>query len=439
VETHSRNKRIGRSGSQTLATPVGRGGPFESRGAVDRYSRDGLPTARMSLCKLPRRLQGNREKSMKVAKLALEDGTVFTGTSFGAPGEVDGEVCFNTSMTGYQEILTDPSYRGQIVTMTYPEIGNYGVNTEDLESERPHLAGFVVRNLSSVASNFRSSGSLEDYLTRHGVVGISGIDTRALVRRIRQHGALKGVLSTTDLNDESLLAKAKASPGLVGRDLVSEVVPKAARQWDESLSPWSKLEGETSAEGSGPQRHVVALDYGMKWNIARHLFHQGFRVTVLPGTATSSEVLERKPDGVFLSNGPGDPEPLHYAIGTIRELLGKTPIFGICLGHQLLSLACGATTFKLKFGHRGANQPVQNLETGRVEITSQNHGFAVQADNLPDALEVTHLNLNDRTIEGVRHRELPAYSVQYHPEASAGPHDSDYLFDQFRELIEQHA
>lgn len=378
---------------------------------------------------------------MKVAKLALEDGTIYTGTSFGAAGEVDGEVCFNTSMTGYQEILTDPSYRGQIVTMTYPEIGNYGINSQDLESAKPHLAGFVVRNQSNVASNFRSEGSLEDYLIKHGVVGIAGIDTRALVRHIRQRGALKGVLSTVDLNDESLAAKAKASPGLVGRDLVQEVVPAQARAWEESLSPWSKLPASQGAATAGatPQRHVVALDYGMKWNIPRHLVAQGFRVTILPGTATSAEVLEHKPDGVFLSNGPGDPEPLTYAISTIRDLLGKTPVFGICLGHQLLSLACGATTFKLKFGHRGANQPVQNLALGRVEITSQNHGFAVSAEGLPAALEVTHKNLNDQTIEGVRHRELPAFSVQYHPEASAGPHDSDYLFDQFRELIEQNA
>jgi carbamoyl-phosphate synthase small subunit len=378
---------------------------------------------------------------MKVAKLALEDGTVFTGNSFGAPGEVDGEVCFNTSMTGYQEILTDPSYRGQIVTMTYPEIGNYGVNAEDVESGGLQLAGFVVRNHSSAASNFRAKGELEAYLSDAGVVGISGIDTRALVRRIRRHGALKGILSTLDLDDKSLVAKAQASPGLVGRDLVREVVPKRSRDWSEHLSQWSKLPSDSShaakASANRRQPHVVALDYGMKWNIGRHLYDLGCRVTVLPGTATSGEVLDQKPAGVFLSNGPGDPEPLEYAIQTIRDLLGQTPIFGICLGHQLLSLACGATTFKLKFGHRGANQPVQNLDSGRVEITSQNHGFAVAEDDLPASLEVTHRNLNDRTIEGVRHRELPAYSVQYHPEASAGPHDSDYLFGDFWDLLER--
>jgi carbamoyl-phosphate synthase small subunit len=372
----------------------------------------------------------------KTAKLALEDGSVFTGVSFGAQGEVNGEVCFNTSMTGYQEILTDPSYRGQIVTMTYPEIGNYGVNSEDVESGHPQLAGFVVRNRSSLASNFRADGQLEAYLIASGVVGLAGIDTRALVRRIRCQGALKGVLSSVNLDDESLVAKAKGSPGLVGRDLVREVVPERERAWDEKLSRWTRLPAE-AADRWRPANPplVVALDYGMKWNIARHLCDLGCRVSVLPGTATAEEVLGRKPDGVFLSNGPGDPEPLDYAIQTIRGILGKTPIFGICLGHQLLSLACGAATFKLKFGHRGANQPVQNLLNGRVEITSQNHGFAVLEDNLPAALEVTHRNLNDRTIEGVRHRDLPAFSVQYHPEASAGPHDSNYLFDRFLESI----
>lgn len=372
----------------------------------------------------------------QTAKLALEDGTIFTGVGFGAEGEVDGEVCFNTSMTGYQEILTDPSYRGQIVTMTYPEIGNYGVNSEDVESHKPHLAGFIVRESSRIASNFRSQEALGDYLRRHGIVGLWGIDTRALVRRLRTQGAMKGILSTRDLDHDSLVAKAKACPGLVGRDLVREVIPQASRIWSEGLSPWAKLSPQTTAPaGVSGQVHVVALDYGMKWNIARHLCDVGARVTVLPGTATADEVLAQNPDGVFLSNGPGDPEPLLYAINTIRGLLGKKPIFGICLGHQLLGLACGAKTFKLKFGHRGANQPVLNLLTGKVEITSQNHGFAVEESSLPGELEITHRNLNDNTVAGLRHRTLPAFSVQYHPEASAGPHDSRYLFDQFRSLM----
>jgi carbamoyl-phosphate synthase small subunit len=371
----------------------------------------------------------------QAAKLALEDGAVFTGTSIGAEGEVDGEVCFNTSMTGYQEILTDPSYRGQIVTMTYPQIGNYGVNAEDLESPKPHLAGFVVRELSGRVSNFRAEGDLSEYLRRFNVPGIQGIDTRALVRKLRMTGAMKGVLSTVDLDDRSLVAKAKASPGLVGRDLVREVMPAGPREWSENLSPWMKLETTQASADDAGKPHVVALDYGMKWNIPRYLRDRGFRVSILPGTAKASDVLATNPDGVFLSNGPGDPEPLNYAIETIRGVLGKKPVFGICLGHQLLSRACGAGTFKLKFGHRGANQPVMNYETGVVEITSQNHGFAVDEASLPSDLEVTHRNLNDNTIEGVRHKKLPAFCVQYHPEASAGPHDSSYLFDKFRELI----
>ena len=370
----------------------------------------------------------------EVAKLALEDGTVFTGVSIGASGEVDGEVCFNTSMTGYQEILTDPSYRGQIVTMTYPQIGNYGVNSEDLESAKPHLAGFVVREHSRVRSNFRSEALLSEFLKEWGIVAIESIDTRALVRRIREQGAMRGILSTLDLDDARLVEKAQASPGLVGRDLVKEVLPDKACHWEESVSSWTHL-GEGSTVEIGDRPHVVALDFGMKWNIPRHLYDQGCQVTVMPGTATAEEVLAQEPDGVFLSNGPGDPEPLDYAIGTIRELLGKQPIFGICLGHQLLSLACGAKTFKMKFGHRGANQPVQRLSSGLVEITSQNHGFAVEEDSLPSELEVTHRSLNDNTIEGVRHRECDAFSVQYHPEASAGPHDSHYLFQEFLKLL----
>ncbi|MCH5374843.1 MAG: glutamine-hydrolyzing carbamoyl-phosphate synthase small subunit [Planctomycetes bacterium] len=369
------------------------------------------------------------------AKLALEDGTVYTGTALGACGEVDGEVVFNTSMTGYQEILTDPSYRGQIVTMTYPEIGNYGVNSEDVESHKPHLAGFIVRESSRIASNFRAQGRLDDFLKQHGIVGMAGIDTRALVRRIRIHGAMKGILSTTDLDDASLIAKARASLGLVGRDLVREVIPTESRDWSESLSPWAHLQETPEPLRGEAAAHVVALDYGMKWNIARHLIDAGCRVTILPGTASVDEILAHEPDGVFLSNGPGDPEPVTYAIDAIRGLLGKKPLFGICLGHQLFALACGAKTFKLKFGHRGANQPVLNLQSRRVEITAQNHGFSVEEESLPDELQVTHRNLNDDTIAGLRHREYPAFSVQYHPEASAGPHDSRYLFEQFRAMI----
>ncbi len=376
---------------------------------------------------------------IKPAKLALEDGSLFTGISIGADGEVEGEVCFNTSMTGYQEILTDPSYRGQIVTMTYPQIGNYGINAEDAESGQPHLSGFVVRELSRLRSNFRAEACLDEYLQAHGVVAIEAIDTRALVRKIRSHGAMKGVLSTVDLDDARLVAKAQASPGLVGRDLVREVLPKQPAEWNQPLSPWTHLLGkssQTSESSSTKGPHVVALDFGMKWNIPRHLVDMGCRVTILPGTATAEEVLSMQPDGVFLSNGPGDPEPLDYASRTIRDLLGQKPIFGICLGHQLLGLACGAKTYKMKFGHRGANHPVQHLQDGQVEITSQNHGFAIEEASLPSRLEVTHRSLNDQSIEGFQDREANAYSVQYHPEASAGPHDSHYLFQRFFEAMQ---
>ena len=337
-------------------------------------------------------------------------------------------------MTGYQEILTDPSYCGQIVAMTYPLIGNYGVNSDDTESRGLFLRGYVVRELCRKPSNFRSTQSLDSYLRQANVVGIEGIDTRSLVRRLRIRGAMTGVLSTIDLDDASLVKKAQESPVLVGQDLVQEVMPSKSFDWNEGLSELGQ--SGTSAEVfSGTEFHVVAIDYGMKWNILRHLKNIRCRVTVVPGTATAEEVLSHQPDGVFLSNGPGDPRPLTYAVETIRQLLGRVPVFGICLGHQLLGLACGAEIYKLKFGHRGANQPVLNNQSGRVEITSQNHGFAIDSQSLPKSLEVTHVNLNDQTIEGLRHREFPAFCVQYHPEASAGPHDSGYLFQEFRRMM----
>jgi carbamoyl-phosphate synthase small subunit len=396
------------------------------------------------------RLVSNR--AMDIAKLALEDGTVFTGTAFGARGETDGEVVFNTSMTGYQEILTDPSYHGQIVTMTNPQIGNYGVNPEDAESGRPWVRGFVIRELSRRVSNHRSTGTLSDYLEQHGIIGIEGIDTRALVRHTRERGAMKGILSTTDQDDSSLVAKACASPGLIGRDLTREVMPTRSTAWQIGLdrtyllgSPNDSLAERScpvaESNGDPPRPHVIALDFGMKWNILRHLVAVGCKVTVMPGFSPADAILEAQPDGIFLSNGPGDPRPLAEATATlgalIRQAAGERgiPIFGICLGHQLLGQAFGASIFKLKFGHRGANHPVLNQQSGSVEITTQNHGFAVEPATLPPDVETTHINLNDRTLEGMRHKRLPVFSVQYHPEASAGPHDSRYLFDQFRRMM----
>ncbi len=377
---------------------------------------------------------------MDIAKLALEDGTVYTGRAFGARGEVDGEVVFNTSMTGYQEILTDPSYHGQIVAMTYPMIGNSGVNAEDAESARPWARALVVRELSGVASNHRSGGTLAAYLAEHGVVGIEGIDTRALVRRTRELGALKGIVSTMDLDDARLVAKAVASPGLVGRDLTREVMPKEAAAWEPGFVAGFGLESHREVGASRP--HVVALDYGMKWNIPRHLVESGCRVTVVPGSAPAGAILDREPDGIFLSNGPGDPSALGEAVGALRALIRDgaeargIPIFGICLGHQLLGQAFGGRTFKLKFGHRGANHPVRDERTGRIEITTQNHGFAVDPASLPPDVHASHVNLNDGTLEGLRHARLPVSGVQYHPEASAGPHDSRYLFAEFRAAID---
>jgi carbamoyl-phosphate synthase small subunit len=377
---------------------------------------------------------------MEIAKLALEDGTVFTGRAFGARGDVDGEVVFNTSMTGYQEILTDPSYHGQIVAMTYPLIGNYGVNADDCESGRPWVRGFVIRELSRLHSNHRAAGSLDDYLAEHGVIGVEGIDTRALVRLTRLQGAMKGVLSTTEHDDAALVAKARASPGLVGRDLAREVMPRVATTWEPGLYDLGGNGASTPAV-SAHRPHVVALDFGMKWNIPRHLVEQGCRVTVVAGAASPEAILEHAPDGIFISNGPGDPGALTAATATIRTLIKTAaegrgiPVFGICLGHQLLGQAFGGRTFKLKFGHRGANHPVRNERTGKVEITTQNHGFAVDPATLPPEVERSHVNLNDQTLEGLRHTRLPVFGVQYHPEASAGPHDSQYLFSEFRKLL----
>lgn len=383
------------------------------------------------------------EKDMlRKAKLALENGVVFTGTGFGADGEIFGEVVFNTSMTGYQEILSDPSYAGQIVTMAYPLIGNVGACSEDMESCRPFVSGFVVRQNSPVTSNFRAQQDLNEFMVQHNVVGIEGIDTRRLVRLLRDQGAMRGVISTIDLNDASLVAKAKNSPSMQGSDWVKTVVTEGRRQWESALSPWWQMSGVNSVANDsttawqGSERiKVVLLDFGMKWNIARHLRSQGFDVVIMPGTSSAAEVLACQPDGVMLSNGPGDPEPLDYAQQMVRDLLGKLPIFGICLGHQILALACGAKTYKLKFGHRGANQPVQHLDTQKIEITAQNHGFAVEESSLPAQLRVTHRHMNDNTVAGIAHRELPAFGVQYHPEASSGPHDSQYLFGLFREMI----
>lgn len=367
-----------------------------------------------------------------LCKLALEDGTVFTGRAFGATGSSEGEVVFNTSMTGYQEILTDPSYKGQIVAMTYPLIGNYGVNRQDVESRRPHVAGFVVKELPPVFSNWRADVSLADYLSEHGVLGLAGIDTRALVRRLRTRGAMRGVISTEPLDDAALVARARSAAAMAGADWVKAVKPECSYQWTEDRGAWSSARPVVRGDGL----HVVALDCGAKSNILRHFADRGIRVTVLPPDVTTEEILRHNPDGLFVSNGPGDPAALDYAVRPVRGAIGKVPIFGICLGHQLLGRAIGAGTFKLKFGHRGGNQPVKNLETGRVEITSQNHGFAVDQKSLESAGGVvTHVNLNDGTVEGFRHATLPVFSVQYHPEASPGPHDAAYLFDAFVEMM----
>ena len=381
------------------------------------------------------------------AILALEDGSVFHGEGFGAKASAGGEVCFNTSMTGYQEILTDPSYKAQIVTMTYPLIGNYGVNSQDVESWRPHAAGFVIRELSPVVSNWRADFSLEKYLEDNGIPGLQGIDTRALTKKLRERGAMNGFISTEEVSEPEAVRRAKEFV-FVGVDYVQEVTHKKAFRWDEKdeqSAAFDLVRGNVKAEARNFRKPlpaadipIVAFDYGMKYNILRRLRQHGFAVQVLPATATAAEALQHKPAGIFLSNGPGDPAALNYIVREVRTLLDSgIPIFGICLGHQILGQAFGGKTFKLKFGHRGGNQPVKDLESGRVEITSQNHGFAVDRQSLPADVAVTRINLNDQTVEGLRHKTKPVFCVQYHPEASPGPHDSTSLFAGFRTLIER--
>ena len=381
------------------------------------------------------------------AVLALEDGSLFHGEGFGARTSACGEVCFNTSMTGYQEILTDPSYKGQIVTMTYPLIGNYGVNLEDVESWKPHVSGFVIRELSPIVSNWRASLSLGQYLEQNGIPGIQGIDTRALTKKLRVRGALNGFISTEIVSDAEALRQAREWQGLIGVDYVREVTHTEPFVWDtkdELSGKFGLVHGSAQGEMRSGQEPlpaadipIVAYDYGMKYNILRRLRQHGFKVQVVPATMPAEQALAYNPAGIFLSNGPGDPSALGYAVGTVRDLLKtELPIFGICLGHQILAQACGGKTFKLKFGHRGGNQPVKDLDSGRVEITSQNHGFAVDPKSLPSEVIVDRINLNDQTVEGFRHRTKPVFCVQYHPEASPGPHDSTPLFAEFRALIE---
>jgi carbamoyl-phosphate synthase small subunit len=378
------------------------------------------------------------------AILALENGLWYEGESAGAAGETGGEVVFNTSMTGYQEILTDPSYSGQIVTMTAPEMGNYGVAPDDLESRAPQVAGFIVREESPIASNWRADGTLRDYLTRHRIVAISGVDTRALTRVLRSAGVMRGIIATGDADPHTLVERAQRLPSMEGSDLVLGVTCENAFDWVPSASNGSAPHDEEFAPPVQPRKgrklRIAAYDFGMKWNILRRFTAHGCDVRVFPATAPASELMAAGPDGVFLSNGPGDPAVLSYAISNARHLIeADVPVFGICLGHQILSLAMGGDTYKLKFGHRGANHPVKELESGKIEITSQNHGFAVDPESLPPEVKVTHLNLYDGTIEGLRHTKQPVFCVQYHPEASPGPHDADYLFRQFVEEMERRA
>jgi carbamoyl-phosphate synthase small subunit len=376
------------------------------------------------------------------ALLALEDGRAFACRSFTGAGEATGEVVFNTGMTGYQEVLTDPSYRGQMVVMTYPLIGNYGVNPEDVESERIQVAAFLVREYQNYPSNFRSTGTLADYLKSQGVLGVEHLDTRALTRHIRNAGAMRAVISTRGDDAAALIRQANEIPGMTGQNLARVVSTQEPYRWEDNrpayINPNKSPMDQTRWQYRGQKPSVVALDFGIKFNILRLLSASGCEVIVLPGYTGAGAIQALQPDGIFLSNGPGDPEPVTEAVDTIRTLLDYRPIFGICLGHQLLGLALGGETFKLKFGHRGANQPVENIRTGKIEITSQNHGFAVDLETLADKdVEITHINLNDNTLEGFRHRRLPIFSVQYHPEASPGPHDARYLFDEFKRLMER--
>ena len=369
------------------------------------------------------------------AVLALADGKIFEGEHFGAENEAEAEIVFNTSMSGYQEIITDPSYCGQMVVMTYPLIGNYGINPEDFESDRPYLSGFIIKELSRVQSNWRSRGNLEDFLKKNNVFGIQDIDTRALTRRIRDKGSQQAVLSTNISDTHNLIEKARKSPGLIGRDLVKNVTCKNAYDWNES--EWVIQNGQTQlVKTKNRPFKVLVYDFGVKRNILRKLIRAGCNVKVIPASTTADEALATKPDGIFLSNGPGDPAAVPYAIANVKNLLGRVPIFGICLGHQILSLALNGSTYKLRFGHHGGNQPVLDANSGKVEITSQNHGFAVKENSLLKEVVITHLNLNDNTVEGIKHKTFPIFSVQYHPEASPGPHDSDYLFNQFVNLME---
>lgn len=373
------------------------------------------------------------------ALIVLEDGAVFQGRSFTGPFETTGEVVFNTGMTGYQEILTDPSYCGQMVTMTYPLIGNYGINDEDIESARIQVRALIVREYQPAFSNWRSKKALADYLLENHIPGIEAVDTRALTRHIRLQGAMKAIISTEDSDIESLLEKVRQAPGIVGRDLVKEVTCKQPMRWRDNRPAELKAKLEDFKwPDTGGRYRVVAMDYGVKYNILRSLEKRGCDILLLPADTGSESIDMLAPDGLFLSNGPGDPAAVPYAVDTIREQIGKRPVFGICLGHQLTGLALGGSTFKLKFGHRGGNQPVKDLSTGKVEITSQNHGFCVDMDSINDPdVELSHINLNDRTVEGLNHKKLPLFTVQYHPEASPGPHDADYLFDRFTGLMDR--